>query len=64
VEDGKSGFLVEPDSVEGLVDALGKLDTIDRHACRQRVGVEYSHQAMGDRMEQWFWDICSQGNRR
>jgi hypothetical protein len=64
VEDGKSGFLVEPDSVEGLVDALGKLDTIDRHACRQRVEVEYSNQAMGDRMEQWFWDICSQENRR
>lgn len=62
VEDGKSGFLVEPDSVEGLVDALGKLDQIDRHACRQRVEVEYSNQAMGDRIEQWFWDICSKVN--
>ncbi|HEY9834467.1 MAG TPA: glycosyltransferase, partial [Stenomitos sp.] len=62
VEEGKSGFLVEPDSVEGLVDALGKLDQIDRHACRQRVEVEYSNQAMGDRMEQWFWDICRHVN--
>ena len=60
VEDGKTGFLVEPDSVEGLVEALGKLDTIDRHACRQRVESEYSNQAMGDRIEQWFWDILSQ----
>ncbi|MGB5961063.1 MAG: glycosyltransferase family 4 protein [Coleofasciculaceae cyanobacterium] len=59
VEDGKTGFLVEP-SVEGLVEALGKLEKIDRYACRQRVETEYSNQAMGDRIEQWFWDILSQ----
>lgn len=59
VEDGKTGFLVEPDSVDGLVEALGKLDQIDRYACRQRVEAEYSNQAMGDRIEQWFHDILS-----
>ncbi|HEY9666052.1 MAG TPA: glycosyltransferase family 4 protein [Coleofasciculaceae cyanobacterium] len=57
IEDGKTGFLVEPDSVEALVEAMGNLDKIDRHACRQRVEIEYSNQAMGDRMEQWFLDI-------
>ncbi len=57
IEDGKTGFLVEPDSVEGLVEALGRLDEIDRHACRQRAESQYSNQAMGDRIEQWFGDI-------
>lgn len=59
IEDGKSGFLVEPDSVEGLVEAMADLDKIDRYACRQRVEAEYSNQAMGDRIEQWFQDILS-----
>jgi len=59
IEDGKTGFLVEPDSVEGLVEAMGNLDKIDRCACRQRVEAEYSNQAMGDRIEQWFQDILS-----
>jgi UDP-glucose:tetrahydrobiopterin glucosyltransferase len=57
IEDGKTGFLVEPDSVEGLVEAMGQLDNIDRHACRQRAEAEYSNQAMGDRIEQWLLDI-------
>jgi len=57
VEDGKTGFLVEPDSVAGLVEAMGQLDKIDRYACRQRVEAEYSNQAMGDRIEQWFFDL-------
>jgi UDP-glucose:tetrahydrobiopterin glucosyltransferase len=57
VEDGKTGFLVEPDSVEGLVEAMGHLEKIDRYACRQRVEVEYSNHAMGDRIEQWLVDI-------
>lgn len=59
VEDGKTGFLVEPDSVKGLIEAIEKLDKIDRHACRQRAEAEYSTTAMGDRMEQWFLDILS-----
>jgi UDP-glucose:tetrahydrobiopterin glucosyltransferase len=61
VEDGKTGFLVEPDSVEGLVKAIGNLDKIDRYACRQHVEVEYSNQAMGDRIEQWLFDILQGG---
>jgi UDP-glucose:tetrahydrobiopterin glucosyltransferase len=30
VRDGKTGFLVEPDSVSGLVEAIGRLGEIDR----------------------------------
>jgi UDP-glucose:tetrahydrobiopterin glucosyltransferase len=63
VEDGKTGFLVEPDSVAGLVEAIGQLDKIDRYACRQRVELEYSVQAMGDRIAQWFQDILCGTNQ-
>jgi len=54
VQDGKTGFLVEPDSVPGLVDAIARLDQIDRHTCRQQAEAQYSLKALGDRFEQWF----------
>ncbi|WP_179051665.1 glycosyltransferase family 4 protein [Nostoc sp. TCL26-01] len=57
VKDGQTGFLVKPDSVDGLVDAIKCLDKIDRLACRQQAEAEYSQQAMGDRTEQWFRNI-------
>ena len=34
IEDGKTGFFVEPDSIEGLVTAIKNLDRIDRDSCR------------------------------
>lgn len=57
IQDGKTGFLVEPDSVDGLVEAIARLDTIDRYACRQQAETEFSLAALGDRFEQWFRDI-------
>ncbi len=62
VEDGKTGFLVEPDSVMGLIEAIKKIDQIYRDACRQEAEREYSIMAMGDRTEQWFWGILSDSN--
>ncbi|MDJ0713712.1 MAG: glycosyltransferase family 4 protein [Prochloraceae cyanobacterium] len=59
VKDGKTGFLVEPDSVAGLVDAIAAIDKIDRHMCRQQAELEYSLEALGDRFEAWFQDILS-----
>lgn len=59
VQDGKTGWLVEPDSVPGLVDAIGRLDQLDRRACRQQAETEYSLPAMADRLEQWFADILA-----
>ena len=57
VRDGKTGFLVEPDSVDGLVEAMGKLDKIDRKDCRVLAEMEYSLGALGDRFEEWFGDV-------
>ncbi|WP_225938266.1 glycosyltransferase family 4 protein [Leptothermofonsia sichuanensis] len=57
VVDGKTGWLVEPDRVDGLIEAIARLDQIDRLTCRQHAEAEYSLEAMGDRLEQWFADI-------
>jgi len=57
VRDGLTGFLVEPDSVNGLISAITCLDQIDRSACRRQAEVEYSLGALGDRFEHWFKSI-------
>lgn len=59
VQDGKTGFLVEPDSVEGLANAIARLPEIDRSTCRQSAETEYSLTALGDRFENWFRAIIS-----
>jgi UDP-glucose:tetrahydrobiopterin glucosyltransferase len=51
VVDGKTGFLVEPDDVAGLAAAIGRIDELDRVACRQRVEEEYSIPALAERVE-------------
>jgi UDP-glucose:tetrahydrobiopterin glucosyltransferase len=60
VQDGKTGWLVEPDSIAGLVEAIAQSDLIDRHLCREQAEVEYSLTAMGDRLEQWFAALLTQ----
>ncbi len=57
VRDGKTGFLVEPDSVEGLITAIDRLDEIDRLACRQQAEEDYSLSALRDRFLGWFEEI-------
>ena len=59
IQDGKTGFLVEPDSVAGLVEAIAQLNTIDRYACRQQAETEFSLAALGDRFENWFQAVVS-----
>lgn len=54
VDHGKTGWLVEPDSVEGLINGIQQLDNIDRHDCRQQAETEYSLPALGKRFEHWF----------
>ncbi len=54
VKHGKTGFLVKPDSVTGLVTAINNLEQIDRQLCRQQAEAEYSLAALGDRFEAWF----------
>ncbi|MBV8886603.1 MAG: glycosyltransferase family 4 protein [Chroococcidiopsidaceae cyanobacterium CP_BM_RX_35] len=58
IQDGQTGFLVEPDSVTGLIEAIARLDEIDRHVCRQQAETEYSLKALGDRFETWFQTVA------
>jgi UDP-glucose:tetrahydrobiopterin glucosyltransferase len=62
VRDGKTGFLVGPDSVAGLVQAIGRLGEIDRSACRQQAEQEYSLTAWGDQLEDWFTSLAMASN--
>ena len=57
ITDGKTGFLVEPDSVAGLVEAIGKLSEIDRADCRHAAETVFSQSAWGDVIESWFYRL-------
>lgn len=59
VHHGKTGWLVEPGSVAGLVDAIHKIDQIDRQHCRQQAETDYSLTAWGKRVEIWLQQILS-----
>jgi UDP-glucose:tetrahydrobiopterin glucosyltransferase len=59
VRDGKTGFLVTPDSVEGLVDSINRIGEIKRQDCREIAEKEYSLQVWGDRFEAWLQQIIS-----
>ncbi|MBT9313025.1 glycosyltransferase family 4 protein [Leptothoe kymatousa] len=54
---GKTGWLVEPDSVAGLVNGIQNLDHINRRDCRQVAETHYSLSALGERFENWFAKI-------
>ncbi|MCJ2543751.1 glycosyltransferase family 4 protein [Thermostichus vulcanus] len=58
VRDGETGWVVDPDDVPALVDAVGRLDRIDRHHCRQRAEQHYSLNVMAERFLAWDRQIC------
>lgn len=60
VRDGQTGFLVEPDSIDGLVTAMRNIGKIKRTACRQQAESEYSLSILGTNFEIWFELILSQ----
>lgn len=59
VQSGVTGWLVEPDNVSGLVEAIGKIGKCDRLACRRQAETDYSLEALAIRFEQWFETIIS-----
>jgi UDP-glucose:tetrahydrobiopterin glucosyltransferase len=66
VRDGRSGFLVAPDKVAGLVDAVGRIGEIDRTTCRRDVEEQWSIPAFAARVEDWLSDVlaAADGRRR
>ena len=63
VDDGETGFLVEPDDVDGLVAAVERIGEIDRIVCRQRVEERWSTDALAERVDTWLADVIA-GARR
>ncbi|MBE9138987.1 glycosyltransferase family 4 protein [Nodosilinea sp. LEGE 07088] len=59
VQPGKTGWLVAPDHVPGLVDAIANIDSLDRHACRHQAETDYSLSALTTRFECWFETIIT-----
>jgi UDP-glucose:tetrahydrobiopterin glucosyltransferase len=57
IEDSRTGFLVEPDSIDGLVKAIGRLDEIDRANCRHAATTVFSQSAWGNVVENWFYQL-------
>jgi glycosyltransferase involved in cell wall biosynthesis len=50
VVDGKTGFIV--DTVEEMIEAVKRIDTIDRHACRRHVEKNFSNSHMVTQYEE------------
>ena len=63
VRHGQTGWLVEPDNVTEMCNAVSSIHQIDRFKCRQQAESEYSLTALGDRFEQWFKDILGSRNQ-
>lgn len=63
ITDGETGFIVKPDDVDGVINAIGRLDEIDRRACRKRAEQEYSVEAMAGRVEAWLLDVVAASKR-
>jgi UDP-glucose:tetrahydrobiopterin glucosyltransferase len=58
VRDGQTGFLVSPDSIDGLITAIQRLGEVDRSACRRQAEQEYSMSAWGNHLENWFLTLA------
>lgn len=59
VQDGVTGFLTEPDDVDAMVEAVTRLDSIDRAACRRRVEEHFSTDAFARRIDDWLSDVIA-----
>jgi UDP-glucose:tetrahydrobiopterin glucosyltransferase len=55
----ETGFLIEPDNVESLCDAVKLLPKLHRASCRRQAEREFSLSALGDRFEGWFQEILA-----
>lgn len=57
VAEGQTGFVVNPDDIAAAVAAVGKLESIDRAACRRHVQAHFSQGTMLDRYERHYRQI-------
>lgn len=55
VEDGKNGFIVE--NIDGIVEAMKNIDSINRQNCRQTVLDKFTNDIMAKQYEQIYKEI-------
>lgn len=55
--DGKNGFLVKPNDIDGMAEAVKKIDQIDRNYCRKHVEDNFSVQLMVENYEKIYQKI-------
>jgi glycosyltransferase involved in cell wall biosynthesis len=60
IKDGKTGYLVQ--SVGEMIDAVRKVNKIDRRSCREHVKMHFSLRQMVDQYEQAYHEIVSRTN--
>lgn len=59
IRHNETGYLVEPDNIEALAEAISKIDRIRRGKCRAQAEKEYSLEALGERFLAWFKAIIA-----
>ena len=54
INDGVDGFLVKPNSIQGIIDASKRLDQIDKTKCRKKVDDYFTVEKMVDGYEEVY----------
>ena len=68
VKDGKTGFVVEPwdknnkPNLKGFIQAMKKIDQIDRRECREEVEANFNLEKMIDEYEKIYYKILKRKN--
>jgi len=60
IEDGKNGFIVKENNINGMVKAIAKLDTIDRKYCRESVKRRFSIEKMVEGYEKVYKKVIKE----
>ncbi|MEI6144584.1 MAG: glycosyltransferase family 4 protein [Candidatus Berkelbacteria bacterium] len=61
ISDNETGFIVEPDNIEQLVEKSKLIDSVDRAACRQRVEKNFNISAMTDKYLELYKKLMEEG---
>jgi len=59
VIDAATGFVVPADDIDALAEAVARIDTIDRLACRQYVEEHFSTEAFAERVDAWLREVMA-----
>lgn len=57
IENGVTGYLTKPGSIEGLIEALDNVHEIDRLNCRLSAETKFSLDTWDRKCQEWFQDI-------